>query len=339
LHAGAARRAGVRGVAGFTMSPDHDEKRLLALLGYGVLDTPGEAAYDDITELAARFFDVPIALVSLVDRDRQWFKSRVGMAASQTPRDIAFCNAAIEGTDVMVVRDAQLDPRFADNPLVTGAPGIRFYAGAPLVTSDGYALGTLCVIDREARSFSNAEHEALVVLSRQIVTQLELRKRNAELAAALSEDRERRLLADATVRKSEQRLGLLEAVVQRLPGLIYQFRRDPDGHCCLPFASAGLSAIFELTPEQVRDDAGVVFALLHPDDYHGVVQSIAASAATLQAWSADFRVILPRQGLRWRQGNAQPERLADGSVLWHGFITDITERKQDEANTQRLALA
>jgi diguanylate cyclase (GGDEF)-like protein/PAS domain S-box-containing protein len=677
-----------------------------------VLDTPPEAAYDDITELAARYFDAPIALVSLIDRDRQWFKSRVGLAVEQTPRDIAFCNAAIRSADVTVVADAQDDARFAHNPLVTGAPGIRFYAGAPLVTPDGFALGTLCVIDRQVRSFSDAQRDALVVLSRQVMAHLELRKRNAELyrcigalqaehdrlqrtraqleesdarmrlvlkgsndgwwdwnlvtgrkfiaargwqmlgyadeelpydaalwtrlvypedraraerllrealasdvehyafelrlqhkeghavsvhrrgfilrddqrrairvsgtdtdlserkrtelalrserelneqifanapigiaiydgdgncvaanraiaqqvgarreeimaqnlhrietwrssgiyelametleslepnsrvvnfrtsfgklvwlavnfrvllnddvgrlmlmtddlsefkraeaarreiqeayellfdngmdgvlqtrvdgsilaanpaacgmlelgedeirqrgmagliddtdgrwsvllaerthsgrargvvsmlrgngdrfdaevAWATYQDREGRLLASAMVRdvterrvmarKLEDSFRLLDELTQRVPGVIYQYRRYPDGHSCFPFASAGLWDIYEVTPEQVREDASIVLARLHPDDYVGVVQSITESAATLQPWSADYRVILPVQGLRWRQGNAQPETLADGSTLWHGFISDITERKQEETNTHRLA--
>ena len=138
-----------------------DEQRIQELLLYGILDTPSEENFDDITALAARYFDVPIALITLVDRDRQWFKSRVGLGVTQTARDIAFCDTAIQGTGVMVVTDARSDARFASNPLVTGEPGIRFYAGSPLVTPQGHALGTLCIIDRRPRAFSAEQGDAL----------------------------------------------------------------------------------------------------------------------------------------------------------------------------------
>ena len=132
--------------------PFEENQRLAALYDYDVLDTPAEACFDRITRLAANHFAVPIALISLVDPVRQWFKSRVGLDASETPREISFCGHAILNDDVMQVEDATLDPRFADNPLVTAAPHIRFYAGAPLIAPGGFRLGTLCIIDRRARS-------------------------------------------------------------------------------------------------------------------------------------------------------------------------------------------
>jgi len=694
------------------MRSEPDEKRLEALFRYDVLDTPPEPAFDDITALAARLFDTPIALVTLIDRHRQWFKSRVGLKLAQTARNIAFCDAAIRKPEVMVVPDARLDPRFADNPLVTGPPGIRFYAGAPLVTPDGYPLGTLCVIDDKPRAFSADQRSALAVLSRQVSAHLEVHRQNAELARALADlgaeherlqrarnqlqesdarmrlvlkgsndgwwdrnlltgqmfystrgwemlgyadqelpydadlwerlvhaddlsetserlaeaiktgveyysfetrlrhksghavpvfcrgyilrdergrairisgtatdltegraaqsalreqqqlneqivtnspigiciydshgnciianeaigrqvgatraqllaqnfheiaawkaagiyplaletlehgeptsrvvhfltsfgrnvwlsvnfrillsddvgklmlmtddlsafkyadaarrevqeaygqlfansldgvlqtrpdgailtanpaacamlglsqeqlrngglgaildardpraaalleqraqvghargevtllrgdgqafeaelttavydDREGRQLASAMIRditerrlwarRLEDSLGLLNNLAQRVPGVIYQFRRYPDGRSCFPFASEGIWQIYEVRPEDVREDAAAVFARLHPDDSAGIVASIAESAARLTLWNAEYRVVLPTQGVRWREGNAQPERLEDGSVLWHGCITDITARKEAEANTHRLA--
>jgi len=141
--------------------PLDDEYRLDALNSYAVLDTPPEPAFDRVTRSAASLFDVPIAVVSLVDRDRQWFKSCVGLDASETPRGTAFCAHAIMRDSVMVVPDASADPRFADNPLVTGPPGIKFYAGAPLVTAEGFRLGTLCIIDTKPRTMLSAEQQAL----------------------------------------------------------------------------------------------------------------------------------------------------------------------------------
>ena len=131
--------------------PSNEAERLETLARYGVLDTPPDAALDRLTALAARLFDVPVALVTLIEKDRQWFKSHHGTDLCESPRDVSFCAYAIlpAHQEVLVVPDATLDPRFADNPLVTGPLGVRFYAGAPLRTSDGTALGTLC-LDRHA---------------------------------------------------------------------------------------------------------------------------------------------------------------------------------------------
>ncbi|MEI6161358.1 MAG: PAS domain-containing protein, partial [Roseococcus sp.] len=173
--------------------PEEGE-RLAALRGLGILDTSPEADFDHVVRLAARLLDVPIALISLVDQDRQWFKSVIGLdGVTETPRELAFCDHAIRGQDVMVVPDATEDPRFAGNPLVTGEPGIRFYAGAPLITSDGHALGTLCVIDRVPhQALSDRDAQILAELAGFIRDKLELRrevlrsKALAEQAALIS---------------------------------------------------------------------------------------------------------------------------------------------------------
>jgi two-component sensor histidine kinase len=155
--------------------PGNEHGRLSALLRYQILDTPREQAFDDITLLAAHLCQVPIALVSLVDAERQWFKSAVGFEAGETPRDMAFCAHAILQPDPMVVPDTLRDQRFAGNPLVTGAPHLRFYAGAPLLTRDGYALGTLCVMDHVPRTLDEVQLTSLRALAKQVVVQLELR--------------------------------------------------------------------------------------------------------------------------------------------------------------------
>jgi PAS domain S-box-containing protein len=154
-----------------------EARRLDALQRYGVLDTLPEQSLDDLTALAAHICDAPISLISLVDDRRQWFKSSVGWSVRETPREVSFCAHALgRGTDIVVVPDATLDPRFARNPLVLDDPRIRFYAGAPLVTPDGHALGTLCVIDRAPRQLAEAQGQALRVLGRQVMAQLDLRR-------------------------------------------------------------------------------------------------------------------------------------------------------------------
>ncbi len=569
---------------------DPEEQRLQALLDYHVLDTTAEQGTDDITMLAASFFGMPIALISLIDRDRQWFQSRVGLDVSETPRSMAFCDHAIRANSVMVVHDAHLDARFADNSLVTSDPHIRFYAGAPLVTPGGHAVGTLCVLDREPREFNDSQCAALMAMARQVVTQLELRRGQRELADAaqalraerdrlrevqtrlersetrmslvlkgandgwwdwdlvsgqrfnsargwamlgyendelpdsdqlweklihpddlkrvsqlfgasirgkaehynaemrlrhkaghftpvlsrgyilrdpasgravrlsgtntdltdikraeqerlatqqsyemlfansmdgvlqtlpngsvlaanpaacamlgLSEaevravgrnglmdasdsrlllllqerarsgrahgklrmvrgngepfeaeisssaytDRDGQLIAGVVFRDITERhqwerrlqrsLDLLDNLVQHVPGMVFQYQRQADGSASFPFVSPGIEQLYELTAEQVREDSTRARMRLHPDDADAVAAAIADSAATLQPWRQAYRVVLPVQGECWRQGDAMPERLADGSVLWHGFITDITERKRAEDNTHRLA--
>ncbi|MDX5409467.1 MAG: sensor domain-containing diguanylate cyclase [Thauera sp.] len=133
--------------------PPDESRRIETLRALNILDTAPEERFDRLTRLAKRLFNVPIALVSLVDTDRQWFKSCMGLAATETTRDVSFCGHTILDDDTLVVADAALDPRFADNPLVTGPPGIRFYAGCPLRAANGSKLGTLCVIDTAPRSF------------------------------------------------------------------------------------------------------------------------------------------------------------------------------------------
>ncbi|HEX2457224.1 MAG TPA: ATP-binding protein [Vicinamibacterales bacterium] len=166
-----------------------DEKaRLATLRHYRILDTEPEQAFDDLTLLASHICATPIALITLVDADRQWFKSRVGTSVTETARSVAFCAHAIEEPDdILVVPDALDDARFRENPLVTGELGIRFYAGAPLVTPEGQALGTLCVIDRVPRRLTAAQMEALDALRHQAEAQLELRRRLQELSEALAE--------------------------------------------------------------------------------------------------------------------------------------------------------
>jgi anti-sigma regulatory factor (Ser/Thr protein kinase) len=163
----------------------NEAARLKALHQYRILDTEPEQAFDDLTLIASQICGVPIALISLVDERRQWFKSRVGTEIRETSRSVSFCAHAILQEGIFTIPDASLDERFRNNPAVQGAPHIRFYAGAPITTQDGYALGTLCVIDHVPRKLTAEQNNALSALQRQVSAQLELRRNLEELRVAL----------------------------------------------------------------------------------------------------------------------------------------------------------
>jgi len=192
--------------------PSTETARLAALNRYAILDTEPEQSFDDLVVLASFVCRTPIATLSLVDDHRQWFKSKVGVEIRETPRDISFCAHAIQQEELFIVPDALADPRFKDNPLVLGDPHIRFYAGAPLIDEDGYALGTLCVMDRQPRELDDTQKEALFSLRRLALSQIELRRNIQLLKEALS-DRTREEHA------REQELKQLQEKLVRVLGL------------------------------------------------------------------------------------------------------------------------
>src|SRR5215470_19272234 len=151
----------------------NEQARVQALHKYKILDTDPEKAFDDLAILAAHTCQTPVALISLIDSDRQWFKSKVGVALSETPREVSFCAVAIQQPDLFIVPDATKDPRFSSNPFVVSDPKVRFYAGAPFTSSDGHPLGTLCVVDVVPRHLTPNQQNALLALSRQVQAQFE----------------------------------------------------------------------------------------------------------------------------------------------------------------------
>lgn len=186
-----------------------ESERIEALRAYDVLDTPPEPAFDDVVRMTSYLCGTPIAVISLVDEHRQWYKAKIGVEAAETPREHSFCTHAIlDPTKVMIVPDATRDPRFADSPLVTGPPHIRFYAGAPLVTPSGAAIGSLCAIDRRPRTLDDEQIEMLRALSRVVIAQLELRSSVAAMGGVLAEreryveqlERYQKQLEEASVR-------------------------------------------------------------------------------------------------------------------------------------------
>lgn len=160
--------------------PKYEEKRLLALRSYHILDTKKENEFDRLTELASLICDVPIAFITLIDDNRLWFKSTFGFDIHETNREMSFCQYAITGNSIFEVEDASIDDRFKSNPLVTGAPGFHFYAGCPLIDSDGYALGSLCVVDYKPNKLSHTQHHALTTLGKEVISHIESKKEKNE---------------------------------------------------------------------------------------------------------------------------------------------------------------
>lgn len=193
--------------------PANEEARLRVLRAHEILDTLPEEAFDDVVRLAAEICQVPIALMSLVDEDRQWFKSVVGLDVRETPRSVAFCSHAILQDDIFAIGDATLDPRFRGNPFVQSEEHIRFYAGAPLNADHGHKIGTLCVIDRVPRTLTRAQVRALRTLGNQVQAQLELRLRMLELRRREEEIRSHR---DALARVQRQKDELASLIVHDL---------------------------------------------------------------------------------------------------------------------------
>jgi two-component system, NtrC family, sensor kinase len=198
------------------LMPANEVERVAALQKYAILDSEPEQGFDDLTLLASYICRTPIALISLVDESRQWFKSRIGITVSETPREVAFCSTAILSSEVMIVPDTLKDERFRNNPLVVSEPNIRFYAGAPLITEEGFALGTLCVVDRTPREFSPEQKEALKALSRLVLAQLEFRRNLILLREALSDRTKEEHERQRELRRLQETLVRVVGLKQRI---------------------------------------------------------------------------------------------------------------------------
>lgn len=293
--------------------PENESNRLETLLGYRILDTEAEAAFDDLTRLAASICDAPIALVSLLDRDRQWFKSRVGMQAMETCREIAFCGYAILQSGIFVVPDALEDPRFADNPLVTHAPHIRFYAGAPLINPEGYGLGTLCVIDYKPRQLTPQQLEALAALARQTTTQLELRRSVRLYSQAI----------EAQQQTESEYTSLFENAVEGI------YRTSLEGRYLR--ANTSLARLYKYSSPQ--DLIATVTDIRHqlyvkPERQQAFTQLIHKEG---KVTDFESEVYCKDEQIIWISENARLVHDASGQVIgYEGSVTEITTRKRTE---------
>ena len=289
--------------------PNDEETRLELLARYEILDSSPEIEFDALTRLAARILDVPIVLVSIVDADRQWFKARFGLNALETPRDVSFCGHVVFANQRLIVPDAWIDPRFADNPLVTGAPHVRFYAGIPLRSEEGAVLGTFCAIDHQPRELTAEQVELLEVLAHQTITLLTLRRRNLEYQHA---EIERERLARE-----------IRTVMDQMPAMIGYWDKDLRNR----HANKMYFDWFGVAPETMR---GMHIRDLVGEELFAANLPHIQAALRGEAQSFYREIVDPSGNQRYSQASYVPD-VHDGEV--RGFfvlVSDITERREIE---------
>lgn len=285
--------------------PFNEEQRLKALYDLSILDSPREQSYEDMAQMAMMICNVPVAVVSLIDRDRQWFKTCLGLEATETPREVAFCaHAILTPDDILEVADATRDSRFVDNALVTGEPGIRFYAGAPLVTNDGLALGTLCVIDYVPRKLNEPQRHALSLLARQVVRLLELRENAKKVTDQAKKLSDLYVMSPVAITLNRFSDGVF---LEANPALFQMLGYTPEEF-------SGLS-YWDLTPNKYREDEQLQLQTLQQLGRYGPYEKHFVT----------------------KQGDWLPVLLngvlitgSDGELQIWSIIQDISERKRSE---------
>jgi diguanylate cyclase (GGDEF)-like protein/PAS domain S-box-containing protein len=334
------------GAANQNLVTDSERARLDALSRYNILDTPPESEFDDVVELAAYICGTSIATITLIDEERQWFKSKIGLTISETPRNIAFCAHAILQSEPLIVADTLADPRFAATPLVQGAPYLRFYAGIPLITIEGHAVGTLSVMDSVVKTLTADQVFALKVLARQVVAQLEAKSSIVKLNQLINE----RDQAQASLHLAHQQLELREAErtrelaqanaayeeVERLYRTLWETTTDAililDTENIIQYANPRTLQVLGYPPEQL---IGENLTLVQPARFHDAhkrgFQRYLKSGAKMLDWRATEAVGLRPDGTEVPVEIAFSEMELDARRLFVGFFRDITERKKAEA--------
>ncbi len=298
-----------------------DPDRLAAVAATGLLDAPAEESFDRLVRMATKLVDAPVAVVALVTDRRHTIVSQSGLGdpAPGTqhglPLDLAPCRLVVETGAPLMVSDIRDDLRCESMASLASA-GIVSYLGVPLRTRDGTVIGSVAALGPAPKAWNDDDLRWLNQLGEEATDQLELR---ANVVSALRDGRE-----------------LLTRLAAQVPGVIYQHHRFPDGRFNFPYASAALKQIYGISPEEVREDGSAVYRVIHPEDRDALIESMRRSAAELTRWQHEFRTILPEQGVQWRRGIAQPERLEDGSTLWHGFVTDITAERAERQAREEL---
>ena len=305
--------------------PDNETERLRWLRESGILDTPAEDVFDDLTQIACQVFGVPIAAITLVDERRQWYKSQVGLSYPETPRAVAFCAHTILQTEVLVVSDAAQDVRFADNPAVTGDEHFRFYAGAPLVTSEGFVLGSLCVVDTTSRQLDAQQQAVLEVLARQAASRIELQRQIALQNQLIAQQK----LADQRLAESEERLRFAVDGVG-VGTFHWNLVKKTIVWSDQARALFGLPASVMMTRERL-------YECLHPDDRARTHEAIEQAIAERSIYDTEYRAVWPDGSEHWLWARARGYYDESGqAVRFEGTIQDISAKKAAADQQQTL---
>ena len=300
----------------------NEQDRLHELISYKILDTPPEKDLDELAEIACLMCDMPVSLITLVEKDRQWFKTNIGLDSLSAAHRSSFCQHAIQHPGkVLVVNDARKDERFKKNPMVTGYPNIRFYAGAPLRSAKGYVLGTLCVIDKKPREISEGQTKALFLLAEKVMTYLNARKILIEQKKTI-----------------ESNAKKLKQITDEAPGVIFQLSVTIKGVVKVDFISKGIEKVHpSLVPEKLQNNSASIFKVIHQEDISRIKQRIQASSRNLSEWIAEFRVIQSDGKVAWFMGKAKPVLENDGTVVWFGSLQNVTNRIEYTKAMEQIA--
>jgi PAS domain S-box-containing protein len=296
--------------------PLSETQRATSMSSFDLAELVGSAELTRITDFASALCEAPISLVSIVEAQRQWFPARTGLDVSETPRETSFCAHAMRGTDIMIVPDATEDSRFLDNPLVTGEPHIRFYAGAPLVADDGIQIGALCIIDRQPRAgLTPLQHEGLVLLAANIMALLSARR------ASHRTDRER-----------EEQETKFRVLADAMPQMVWSTL--PDG-----FHDYYNARWYEFTGMPPGSTDGEAWnGMFHPEDQAHAWSVWRHSLETGEPYEIEYRLRRADGVYRWTLGRAMPIRDRDGSITrWFGTCTDIHDQKMIQVQKEIVA--
>jgi len=287
----------------------NEQSRLKELYRYHILDTKPEVELDELAEIASVICNTPMSLITMVDKERTWHKSKYGINIEEAVRKDSFCQHALHNpNEVFVVEDAQLDMKFIDNPFTKGDGAIRFYAGAPLVTPKGYVLGTICVVDTQPKKITEVQKRALQILSKKAMDYLNSRK----LILLQNDNIELNALK-------------LKKLTDSAPCVIFQLKMSKNGKMKFDFLSKGInSALPSFDSKLLKKSPELFFDFIHPDDLPHVKKSINESFTNLTEWYIAYKVMVSENKTEWHLGRALPEKAKDGSVVWYGTIQNIT---------------
>ena len=303
------------------MNQKLEEKRLVELQSYEILDTLPEKELDDLTEIASAICDTPISLITFLDENRQWFKAKKGLTTTGTSRLASFCQYTLDSPEeVLIVKDSHKDRRFKNSPLVISDPNIRFYAGAPLKTPNGNILGTLCVIDQKPREISEKQKNALILLAQKVMSFLNNRKKLIQQEKAL-----------------QNTTSNLLKLTNNIPAGIFQLRMSPEGDLKFIFLSQGIQEIHPtISLDEWKKDPKVGYQLIHPEDLPRFIQSLQESYENLSLWYHEYRV-KGENGFKWHVVRARPERQENGNVEWYGSFQDINKYIEYEEAMEQIS--